>query len=317
MTTLQMIESIHQVFPDVSKNQIRLDLDSAQKLLASETGSLTYIAELSNPSNNVAWNLPSNFVSQNDLTFYNKAGDPLYPEALNYKWQIEFNKLYVYTNEAISITGLNVASAYLHYNGLPMTLNSDSTRMEIAEQYRDALESYVLGKYFAKFLTPTIIQGQQAMMINLPVAKYHEGIYEKLRVKLKREFNSREKTDNHFINYSYPGKFYLPKRPFSSGTGNIVLSGLSEIYAKYAYFKFTSSFAEFPSDPLLRIGYTDISCSISGDTATLTSSGSFNEETIIIPNNWDATWVMNSSSEIVITLPSGWSTFAFEIYERV
>jgi hypothetical protein len=314
-----MIESIHQVFPNVSRNQIRLDLDSAQKLLASETGTITNSASLSDVATNFGWNLPSGFVKLLDFVMYDEAGNPIYPDAENYKWEVEFNKFYVYTTESIPITGLNCASAYIHYEGLPTTLTAESTELQVTEQYRDALESYVLSKYFAKFLTPTIIQGQAMMALNLQAAKYQENIYEKLRIKLKREFNSREKTDDHSINYNYPGKFYLPKRPYSSGTGStttpaVTLTALSSLYTKYAYYKFVSGGSE--TDAIISLGYTGLGASLVGDVLTLTSTSDFDEETIIVPNNWDATWVMNSSSEIVFTLPSGWTTFSFEIYER-
>jgi len=318
MTTLQMIESIHQVFPNVSRTQIRLDLDEAQKLLASETGSITTYGALSDVSTNFGWNLPTNFVKLLEFVMYDADNNPVYPDLENYKWEIAFNKFYVYTTESTPITGLNCDSAYIHYQALPATLANESTALEVTEHYRSAMESYVLSKYFAKFATPTIVQGQSVVGLNLQAAKYHEGIYEKLRIKLKREFNSREVTDNHAINYDYPGKFYLPKRPFASGTGStttpaVTLSALSSLYTKYAYYKITGAGDQ---TPVYELGYSGLSCEVVGDVVTLTSTSDFDEETIIIPNLMDSIWTRNSSSQIVIEPPSGWTTLSFEIYER-
>ena len=315
MTTLQMIDSIHQVFPNVSRNQIRLDLDSAQKLLASETGTITTRASLSAPTTNFAWELPAGFIRLLDFVMYDADNEPIYKDDENYNHQIEFDKFFVYSTGSTPITGLDCTSAYIHYEGLPATLSNETVALEIEQHYRDAIEHYVLSKYFAKFPIPFVSNGQLVQALNLNASNLHDSRYEKLRIKLKREFKSRETTDNHYMNYNYPGRFYLPRRPNDDTTGSTIsLNALSELYTKYAYVKVTSG-TDGEVSPILNT-YSTLSVSISGDVVTLASTAEFDEEGIIIPNNWDAYWTRNSSSEIVITLPSGWSTFSFEIYER-
>jgi len=316
MNTKQIIESVRQVFPTLSKNQIRLDLDSAQKLLATETGCLTVKGSLSNIATNFAWILPSKFISMTDLVFYDSLGNPKYPSDYNYKYEIELGKLFIYSSQSVPITGLNteISSVYLHYKELPDTLATESTSMEVNEQFRDAIESYVLGKYFSKFPIDAIANGQVVKILNLQAAQLHKNEYEKLRIKLKKYLGSQIKTSGEAQFYQHAGAQILPKRPNDSG-GDAILSitGISESYTKYAYFKATGAGSVIPT---LQVGYTTIACNVVGDTITLTSSAEFDEETIIVINNWDCSWTRDSSSQYTITAPTGWTTIAFEIYER-
>lgn len=319
MNTLNQIESIQQVFPNLSRNQIRLDLDTAQKLIASEVNCLVTRASLSSISSNFAWTLPTNFTELVDLVFYDSDNNPKYLGDYSYKYEIELGKLFIYSLTSTPITGLSseIASAYIHYRKLPETISTESTSMEVTEQFRDAIESYLLGKYFAKFPIDAIANGQVVKILNLQAAQLHKSEYEKLKIKLKRYINSQETTSGTVKNYQDAGASSLPRRPNDSVSGSTVsVAGLTDLYTKYAYYKITSGGSEGVKPSVLELGYTTISCTLSGDTMTLSSTGEFDEETIILINNWDSTWARTSASEIVITAPSGWSTIAFEIYER-
>lgn len=316
--TLQQIESVQQVFPNISRNQIRLDLDTSQKKLATETGSLTVRSSLSNISTNFAWVLPSGFLRLNDLVLYDPNNNPKYLSDYNYKYEIELGKLFIYSLTGTPITGLSteISTVYIHYERLPETLTNESTSMEIVEQFRDAIESDVLSKYFGKFPIDYVSGGQVVKTINLQLAQWHEARYEKLRIKLKKYFNGLEVSSGIAQNYQHAGHYILPKRPNDSSTGSIVsIAALSDLYTKYAYFKTTNADSGVIA-PILSLGYSTISASLSGDTLIVSSSSEFDEETIIIPNNNDAGWKRDSTSQYTVTLPSGWTTFAFDIYER-
>jgi hypothetical protein len=316
MNAQNLIESIRQVFPNVSRTQIRLDLDTAQKLLADETESLVKTSSLASPSTNVAWSLPSDFAGFLELNFYDTNGEPEYLATLNYKWEIGFNKFFIYSTESTPITGISPTYAYLTYRSLPATISTEATTLEMTEHYRDALESYVLAKYFGKFPIPNIIQGNIVEALNFQAANWHKTNYEQMRIKIKRLFNSRVKTDNEPINYPDAGKYQLPKRVKDTTTGSTVsIAALTDLYTKYAYYKITSGGSISPT-PTLQINYATISCSVAGDTITLTSTGDFDAETIINFANQDCTYVYNSSSSIVITAPTGWTNASFEMYER-
>ena len=107
MNTSQQIESIRQVFPNVPRTQIRLDLDTAQKLIATETGCLTTRASLSSISTNFAWALPSGFTELIDLVFYDSDSNPKYLGDYNYRYEIELGKLFIYSLTDTPITGLS------------------------------------------------------------------------------------------------------------------------------------------------------------------------------------------------------------------
>lgn len=317
MNTLQHIEAIQQVFPNLSRNQIRLDLDTAQKLFADETGTILVKGTLSAPTTNVAWSLPSDFLKLKSFVMYDASNNPVYPEEKNYTYEIDLDKFYVFSNTSTPITGLDCTTAYIIYEALPDTLATESTSMDVTEHYRDAIESYLLAKYFGKFPIDFISGGQVVKALNLQAANLHENRYEKLRIKVKRLFNSREKTDNNYRSYDHAGSFYLPKRINDATTSTTVsVAALGDLYTKYAYYKITSGAGLDDIAATLSTGYSTILASMLSNTITVTSTAEFDEETIILLNNWDASFVRNSSSEIVITMPSGWTTLSFEIYER-
>jgi hypothetical protein len=188
--------------------------------------------------------------------------------------------------------------------------------MEVEEQFRDAIESYLLGKYFSKFPIDAIAGGQVVKILNLQAAQLHKSEYEKLKIKLKRYINSQTTSDGIAQNYEHAGAYVLPKRPNDSGAGTILsIAGIGESYTKYAYYKIA---AAGTITPTIEIGYTGLSCEVVGDVITLTSSAEFVLGTQLLPSNWDATWTYDSVSQYTITLPDGWETdgVSFEVYLR-
>lgn len=316
MNTYNIIESVKDVFPNLSNNRIRLDLDSAQKLLATETGVLTTRASLSSIGTNFAWALPSGFIGLEDIVFYDSDNNAKYLSDYNYRYEIELGKLFIYSGQSTPITGLNsaISTAYIHFRALPTTLTTENTSMEVTEQFRDAIESYLLGKYFSKFPIDALANGQVVKILNLQAAQLHKNEYEKLRIKLKKYLGSQTKTSGEAQFYQHAGAQILPKRPNDSTSGStIIISGLLDLYTKFAFFKMTG---DGIITPTIQIGYTTISCVVSGDTITVSSTGEFDEETIIVINNWDCGWTRDSASQYTITAPTGWTTIAFEIFER-
>lgn len=319
MNTYQLIESIRQVFPNLSKNQIRLDIDSAQKLLLEETGALIKRASLLNPSQNVAWALPDDFSTLKELLLYNQDNSPVYIKELGYKYEIEFNKLFVYSGGSEVLTGLACDKAYIVYSAIPQTLANESTNLEIKEAFVDTIEHYVLGKYFGKFPIEFISGGQVVKAINLSAAQFHINEYEKKRIKLKKLMNSLYDKGGEVIRYPHAGSFYLSERPLDiegQEGGDIMTAAqiLSTIYKKYAYFKIADNNL---TNPIIAVGYTNITAQrVDATTVVVTSASEFETETIIIPNNMDATWEFTSTSQITFTIPSDTILFSFEIYER-
>lgn len=324
MTTLQIYESIQQAFPNIGQAQILLDMDTSQKKFASDTGILTAQGALASISSNAAWSLPAEFKRLLDVTFYDGDDNPVYigEDSFKIRYEIEFDKFFIYATDSTPITGVPSAAstAFIHYEKTPTTISSTSTTLEIDVEYRDAIESDVLRKYFGKFPVPAGAdqQGNPVLAINLRAAQYHGLEYDRVRIQAKRDFNAREHTESEPINYQYPGKFALPRRVRDTSQGTTAtnqITALTALYAKYVAYTLVSP--STVTQTVTPVVYSTLSTSLSGDTFTLSSTTEFGNDTQIKPSNEDATYIQNSSSEIVFTLPVGWGTIAFEIWERV
>jgi len=321
MTTQQCVENIKAIFPDVKRTQIIRDLDAAQKLFAEETAILETRGQLSSISTNVAWSLPSDCVRITDLVFYDSDSKPLYIGDYDYGWQVEFDKIYIYSLTSTPITGLDsgIDTAYIHYKSLPTTLASENTALEIDSQFRGALEHGVLGQYFAKYPTPVMSQGQQIMIRDLNAAKFHLGEYEKIKIKAKR-FVGRQTPPGEAKYYGMAGAFTQPRRINDASQGSTTttqVSALGDLYAKYIAYTCSSSGSPTATETISQIGYSTVSAVLAGNTLTVSSTAEFGNDTQILCNNGQVSWEQNLSSEIVFTFPSGWGTIAIEIYERV
>lgn len=319
MNTYQLIESIRTVFPNVSNTQIRLDLDTAQKLLLSEVDLNEKSVLLANPSVTTAWLLPSDFVSMNELVLFDANDEPVYLEDKGYRYKIYQNYLVVYSATSTVISGLDCTKALLLYNSLPTTLSSESTELVLKEQYRDALESYVLSKYFSKYPVEFISNGQVVKAINLQLAQYHKTQYETLRIKLKKALGSQIKSTGEAIFYPHAGNIVLPKNKyinFLENTG-ISLMALQDLYSKFARFE-VNSFLGTPQTPEYSVGFSNIEVDCPDEITinVLSLANEFTDKMILIPNNFDANWTKVNSGQITITLPAGSENFVFEIYDR-
>lgn len=320
MTTQQYVENIKAIFPDVKEPQIVRDLDTAQKLFAVETRMVEARGQLSSISSNAAWSLPGDFSSLTDVVLFDSNSKPKYLGDYNYDYEIEFEKFFIKSLTSTVLTGLNteIDTAYIHYISTTTTLASRSTALEIDLHFRDALEHYVLGNYFGKYPVPVLVRGEQATIRDLNAAKFHLNEYERLKIKAKREVNSRE-PPRGVQNYQHAGAQVLPRRVNDTSQGSTTttqVGALTDLYENYVAYTLTSSGTPAATETIAAIGYSTLSTVLSGDTFTLSSTAEFGNDTMIVSNNGNVTWSQNSS-EIVFTLPSSWGTIALEIYERV
>jgi hypothetical protein len=323
MITQQYLDSIKQVFPEVKDTQILKDIDKAQKLFANETGLLTAVGQLSTPSSNVGWNLTDDFVEMygvDPVRFYDSSGNPKYLGDYQYGYEIQFNKFYIYSLTETTITGLStgIDSAYIHYRRLPTTISSENTALEIEEEFRDAIEHYILKNYFAKFPVDMIAQGQIIKARDWNAVRFHAGEYEKLRIRAKRYANIKIQDNESYVqNYEYAGKYQLPRRTKDSTLGSTSLTQLTSlgtIYSKFALYNINTGDSGVINETI-QVGYTTIAGSKTGVTFTISSTAEFGADTFLECNDGNASWVRNSSSEIVVTLPSSFTSLSLQLYE--
>lgn len=327
MTTQSIVENILLVFPKADEQLIVKDLDDAQKLFCTETGILEERGSLSSPSSNVAWNLPSNFRELTDLVFYDSDGEPLYNGSdFQYGYEIEFGKFYIYSKTSTPITGLNsdISTAYIHYKKVPTTIATRNTALEIEDDFTKALEHYLLADYFGKYPTEITMMVRNEpvtrMMRDVRMADWHLRRYERLKLKAERYVNSKDKGEGQAQNYQHAGAQVLPRRVNDSVLGSTTITqieALTEIYTKYIRFTLDSSGSDGAQTPTTAmIGYSTVTGTVSSNTFTLASTAEFEKDTQVIINNKRATYVWNSTSQIVFTLPAGWGVVEIEIYER-
>jgi hypothetical protein len=323
MTTLTIIENVMMVFPNIKEQQVIIDLDDLQKSFSNDTGLLTGTGSLSSISTSVGWTLPSNFLElhgQDPVRFYTSAGVPKYLGDYNYAYEIQFGKFYIYSLTETPITGLSteIDSAYIHYRKKPTTITTRSTFLEIEEEFTKGLEHGLLADYFGKYPTPIMSQGQVIEVRDLNSAKWHQTRFDEFRIRAKRyAYIKEESKEAEVQNYQHAGKHQLVRRPKDASLGSTSITqvtSLGEIYAKFALYNINTSDSGEIAEAL-QVGYTTISGSKSGVTFTLTSTAEFGVDTFIESNNDDVTWVYNSSSSIVITLPGSFTNLSIQIYE--
>lgn len=319
MTTQAYLDAIKQAFPSVSDTQILKDIDRAQKLFATEVGLTTATGQLANITTNFAWTLPAGFRKLIDVRLYDSSGNPIYwgDEYAQISYEIQLGKFYLksLTSTPITATPSGIGRIILVYETLPTTILTQDTALEIEEEFRDAIEHDVLRKYYAKY--PTLMGEGGVQLKDWNAVSYHTKEYEKLRYQAKRYKNSKETTLGDTQNYQFAGRQRLPLRSYDSAYSSTTIgtiTALNTIYEKFALYNINTSDTG-TIDEAVQVGYTTIAGSKSGVTFTITSTTEFGNDTFIESNNWEVSWVQNSSSEIVVTLPASFTDLSIQLYE--
>lgn len=319
MTTQHYLDSIKQVFSNVSDTQILKDIDKSQKLFATETGMTTALGQLSNISTNFAWTLPTGFRKLLDVKMYDASGNPIYfgSSEAQITYEIQLGKFYVKSITSTPITAVpsGISSMYLLYETLPTTILTQDTALEIDEEFRDAIEHDVLRKYFAKY--PTITGEGGIQMRDFNAVRYHDQCYRELRVKAKRYVNSKEKTLGDTQNYQFAGRQRLPLRSYDSSYSSTTIgsiTALGTIYSDFALYNVNTLDSGVIAEAV-QVGFATISASKTGSTLTLTSTAEFSGDVFIESNNWETSWVTNNTSQITVTLPASFTDLSIQIYK--
>ena len=321
MTTQHYLESIKSVFPLVPDTAILKDIDKAQKLFATETGATTALGQLSDISTNFAWTLPARFRRLIEVRMYNTNGQPLYfgDAGLAINYEIQLGKLYFYSLNSTPLTTMpsSISSIYIIYESLPTTILTQDTALEIEEEFRDAIEHWVLKDYYSKYPVDMMAQGQVIKSRDWNAVRYHQGEYERIKIKAKRYINSKETTLGDFINYQHAGKQRLPLRSYDSSYSSITIGGitaLGTIYSDFVLYNVNTTDSGTITETI-QVGFDTISASKTGATLTLTSTAEFTNDIFIESNNWETSWVVDNTSQVTITLPVSFTDLSIQIYK--
>lgn len=321
MTTQHYLDSIKSVFPQIPDTAILKDIDKAQKLFATEVGMTTALGQLSNISTNFAWSLPTGFRRLIEVRMYDTSGHPLYfgDSGLAINYEIQLGKLYFYSlnSTPLSVMPSSISSIYIIYECLPTTILTQDTALEVEEEFRDAIEHWILKDYYSKYPVDTTAQGQVIKARDWNAVKYHQGEYERIKIKAKRYANSKESTLGDFVNYQHAGKQRLPLRHYDSAYSSITIgtiTALGTIYSDFALYNINTNDSGVIAEAV-QVGFTTIAASKTGATLTITSTAEFSNNVFIECNNWETSWVQNSSSLITVTLPASFTDLSIQVYE--
>ena len=322
MTTQHYLESIKSVFPLIESIAILKDIDKAQKLLATEIGATTALGQLTDISANFAWALPSNFRRLIEVKMYDTNGHPLYfgDSGLAINYEIQLGKIYFYSlnSTPFSVMPSSINSIYLIYESLPATITTQDTALEVEEEFRDAIEHWVLKDYYSKYPVDMVAQGQVIKARDWNAVKYHQGEYERIKIKAKKYINSKETTLGDYINYQHAGKQRLPLRHYDSTYSSITIGGitaLGTIYSDFALYNVNTLDSGVIAETV-QVGFITISASKTGATLTLTSTGEFTSGAVFVEStNWETSWVRDNSSQITVTLPASFTDLSIQIYK--
>lgn len=318
MTTFQIWETIHQVFPLIPQSQVVNDIDDMQKQFAGETKLLTTRALLSSISTNVGWALPSDFRSLDKIVLYDSSSNPKYLGDENLSYEIEFGKFFIYSLTETPITGIptSIASIYLHYTKYPSTISAVASSLTIDEEFTPAILAGLLAKYFKLFPIDKVGRdGNVGKAFMLDVAREWEREYEKQRIKAKRKANELDQTLSTVQNYQHAGSQTLPRRVNDDSSSVAIIGGITATYTKYLRLRVTdpSTVTELQTP----VGYTITSYTYSGGT-TLTidaPSGTFSlTDTMIDSSDVDYVKTTLTTSQIVIDWTTA-GTRTIEVYE--
>jgi len=313
VTVKNMVENIRQVFPQIGETQVLKEIDKAQKEFATETEILSAHGELSAPSTNISWSLPSSCASVYSIEAFDSDELPVDLSDESITYTIDQGVLtFIDTDETV-ITGLptTIDSIYINYYEYPTLIDGVSDSLDIPEKFHPAIEHKVLETLYSRFPTLTI-QSQQGVSqsVDWNAVKYHNGEYNRLRVEAKKYKNINQDQIPKTYSYDFLGNPSMISRT-KPGSGGTIIAPLSSVYSKYVRVVATS-----PSTTSVGIpyGFGTISTSIVAGVVYVTSSAEFTP-TMFINTNQGINYSYISTSSIEFYPPASWGTLVIEIYE--
>ena len=238
MTTQTIVEAVLQHFPNLGITDILIEIDRVQKLLASETESLTTTGQLSSPSTNTVWDLPSNCKIVTGIEMYDSDDMELYltDDDVLLTYEIINETIAFYSLEEESLTGLPSAidSIYIDYIKIPTTIDAEDDTLELAEQLHQGILSGVLQNLYARIPSLPTPDG---LIRDFRSVTYWRGEYDRYRIIGKRLANdNKDKIERSYVYDVLGNPVPIRRQKRSDLTGSISVSPLLYIYSKYLKF---------------------------------------------------------------------------------
>jgi len=315
MTVLNIIEQVEQLFPELGRTQILLDIDSSQKEFADNTKILTKQGQLSGISTNISWALPSDCVEVYDIELYGSDDMELYLDEEDLTYHIDRDVITFLDEDDDSLTRLPsaISYAYLDYVYRPASITLETDSLSIPEDFHEGILAKVLSKYYARFPQQIITSGGVIKAVDLKMVSYWESVYDKQRIEAKRWVNVNKNNIGSEAKKDILGYPISVRRKRNLTSGAIPVNAYNLFYSKY--YRFTATSPSTLTENEISGFSGAITLSIVGGTITVSSSAEFTSSMFIVPNQ-SVNYSYISASAIEIYPPSGWGTLVVEIYKR-
>ena len=215
MTTLQIYESIKQIFPSLLEPQIIAEMNNAQNKFARRTQVLRKVGLLEGITSQVSWDIPTEVVEVYEIELYDSDGKPLEKIDEDIDWVIDGGRLIIYdTSSDTQITTVPTSITYIwvRYSHLPTALVTVATALTLDVQFTEAVLAGALETLYGRTPVPIgIADGQPIVAVNFQAVKYWANKYRELVLDAKRWINSLDSTEGRVISYDHAGIYSLPK----------------------------------------------------------------------------------------------------------
>ncbi len=214
MTTLQTVESIKQIFPQLLEPQIIAEMNTAQDKFARRTHILRKVGLLEGITSQVSWALPTDFVELHEVELYDSDGKTLHKVDEDIDWFVDVGRLVFYdtdTDKKITTIPTSISYIWTRYSHLPTVLTLVATALTIDTQFTEAVLAGVLETLYARIPTPIVTKDGSIMAVNFTAVKYWAAKFQELVIDAKKWINSLDSTERRSRNYQHSGLYSLPK----------------------------------------------------------------------------------------------------------
>ena len=229
MTTIEMIDSVKQLFPSVGETQILLEIDRAQKKFCRRTKSLKKIGNLATLTSKAFWSVPSDFLELYEVELYDSAYAPLSKIDEDLDWYIDSGgaswasgagvaetQLRFFSTNGTEISSIPTSISYIltRYANAPATLATRATDLDITDDDQtEGIFAGVLESFYARFPQPLGVDRSQnpVMGINTRLVKYWAAKARETEINTKKWINQLDSTFRRVTNFEHAGAITTPK----------------------------------------------------------------------------------------------------------
>ena len=214
MTTLQIYETIKQIFPSLLEPQILAEMNHAQDRFARKTQILRKIGLLADITSQVSWDLPSDLVELYEVELYDSNGKALNKVDVNIDYLVDGGRLIFYgtdTDGEITTIPTSISYIWTRYSHLPTALTVVATALTVDTQFTEAVLAGALETLYGRIPVPIATKDGTIMSVNFTGVKYWASKFQQIVIEAKKWIKCIDSTERRGRNYQHAGLYSLPK----------------------------------------------------------------------------------------------------------